>query len=261
MPRDDFSRNTVDLLGRRVGARCSNPRCRKLTTGPQVRTDRVINIGVAAHITAAAEGGPRFDASLSAEERQAPDNGIWLCQNCAKLVDNDIARYPVVLLRQWKDNAEAAALDELEGRAAGPPADDSAEIELSYRVERSDPNHHEYELIVTLRNLGTEPLGPYHIDLELPAVVAHRLDAQVLYVRNRSSRRNAFFRLASDRDRPREVIYPGDERQVMSVYYHMDHDLYFGRGDLFEQPVNVTLYRRGYQPVSIERPFREFQHF
>ena len=40
----------------------------------------------------------------------APDNGIWLCQNCAKLVDNDPIRYTADVLRGWKASAESEAL-------------------------------------------------------------------------------------------------------------------------------------------------------
>lgn len=35
---------------------------------------------------------------------------LWLCQNCAKLVDNDTARFPETTLREWKQNAETEAL-------------------------------------------------------------------------------------------------------------------------------------------------------
>ena len=42
-----------------------------------------------------------------------PQNGIRLCQNCAKLVDNDSHRYTVELLQEWKQRAEAAALNGL----------------------------------------------------------------------------------------------------------------------------------------------------
>jgi hypothetical protein len=48
------------------------------------------------------------------DERNSIENCIWLCQNCAKLVDNDIARYPSDLLRRWISLAEAAALVEIE---------------------------------------------------------------------------------------------------------------------------------------------------
>ncbi len=73
-----------------------------------------MNIGVAAHITAAATGGPRFDPTLTEARRRAITNGIWLCQFCAKLIDNDDPRFPVALLHKWKDSAEERAKDLLE---------------------------------------------------------------------------------------------------------------------------------------------------
>src|SRR5258708_32752239 len=94
MARDDFSATVKLHLALRVNHRCSNPNCRATTSGPQCRPEASLNIGVAAHITAASEGGPRFNASLSTEERVSAQNGIWLCQNCAKLVDNDEERLP-----------------------------------------------------------------------------------------------------------------------------------------------------------------------
>ena len=113
--RDDFTQQTVDILAKRVGVRCSNPSCRKLTTGPRTDLARIINIGVAAHITAASPNGPRFNQTLTPDLRASPHNGIWLGQNCAKLVDNDSHRYTVELLQEWKQRAEAAALNEVEG--------------------------------------------------------------------------------------------------------------------------------------------------
>lgn len=107
--RDEFPIEVKDLLAKRVGMRCSNPNCRQPTSGPQDDPTKVLNIGVAAHITGAAKGGPRYDASLSVDARRAYDNGIWLCQNCAKLVDNDATRYTADTLREWKRNSEQAA--------------------------------------------------------------------------------------------------------------------------------------------------------
>jgi hypothetical protein len=37
-----------------------------------------------------------------AEERTAIDNAIWVCQNCAKMIDSDIKRFSVQILHQWK---------------------------------------------------------------------------------------------------------------------------------------------------------------
>lgn len=116
--RDDFSSLIKDVLAKRVGYHCSNPSCRKPTSGPQTNPTKAINLGVAAHLTAASAGGPRYDSTLSPEARSAESNGLWLCQNCAKLIDSDVTRYPIDVLRAWKTVAEHQALIELEKRGA-----------------------------------------------------------------------------------------------------------------------------------------------
>ena len=50
---DDFPVNIKDVLAKRIGFRCSNPGCRQLTNGPQTDPSKAVNVGVAAHITAA----------------------------------------------------------------------------------------------------------------------------------------------------------------------------------------------------------------
>ncbi len=47
--------------GERAGYRWSRPECRRLTIGPNSDAAKSTSTGVAAHIRAAAEGGPRFD--------------------------------------------------------------------------------------------------------------------------------------------------------------------------------------------------------
>lgn len=112
--RDDFPVGMKETLAKRVGNKCSNPDCGQPTSGPHEDPAKVLNIGVAAHITAASPDGPRYDDTLTTDQRKAPDNGIWLCQNHGKLVDNDAVRYSVLLLREWKRIAERLALLELE---------------------------------------------------------------------------------------------------------------------------------------------------
>jgi hypothetical protein len=107
--RDEFFADLKDTLARRVGMRCSNPNCRKPTSRPRDDPNKAVNIGVAAHITAASLGGPRYDETISSEERKSIENGIWLCQNCAKLVDNDAERFTADILRRWKSLSEEAA--------------------------------------------------------------------------------------------------------------------------------------------------------
>jgi hypothetical protein len=106
---DDFSDVVKRALAGRVGYLCSNPECRALTSGPQQDPAKAVNLGVAAHITAASPGGPRYDTSLLSEQRSGHENGIWLCQNCAKLIDNDLARHTVEVLKKWRADAEGEA--------------------------------------------------------------------------------------------------------------------------------------------------------
>lgn len=129
---DDFAIETKELLAKRVGMRCSNPNCRQPTSGPSSNSRKTINIGVAAHITAASPGGPRYDASLSPKERRAPENGIWCCQNYGKLVDSDADAYPIDLLTRWKSLSEEAARLAIDspGSSKLEPVEASADIEL-----------------------------------------------------------------------------------------------------------------------------------
>ncbi len=106
MPRDNFSASTIETLAKRVSYLCSNPDCRKITIGPNSNKNKSTNIGVAAHIKAAAPGGKRYDKNMTAQERSDISNGIWLCQSCSKLIDTDEEKYTVDLLNSWKEIAE-----------------------------------------------------------------------------------------------------------------------------------------------------------
>ena len=116
MARDDFKIEVKETIARRVGMRCSNPNCRQPTSGPQQDPAKSVNVGVAAHITAASKGGARYDSLLSKEDRRSIENAIWLCQICAKLVDNDPLNYTRDLLLEWKRLSEEAARLAIEDR-------------------------------------------------------------------------------------------------------------------------------------------------
>lgn len=105
--RDNFLKSVQVDLSIRAALRCSNPKCRILTKGPADLPVGVVSIGVAAHIKAAAPGGPRFDEAQTAAERSAIENGIWLCANCARLIDTEPAVYSVEVVRGWKRDHEA----------------------------------------------------------------------------------------------------------------------------------------------------------
>jgi hypothetical protein len=128
--RDDFPERVKRVLAERVGYRCSMPECRAATSGPHTEPDKRVSVGVAAHITAAAEGGPRYDANLTSDQRCAPENGIWMCQTHGTLVDRDEARFPMDLLRRWKLEAERLALDAV-GKTATLPTTTNLLLDLT----------------------------------------------------------------------------------------------------------------------------------
>ncbi len=115
--RDEFTPQTRDILARRVNYICSNPSCRVLTSGPHSLPDKYVNVGVAAHICAAAPGGTRYDLSMTPELRSDIQNGIWLCQTCAHLIDTDENEYTVEILKKWKQDHENSITEGLQHSA------------------------------------------------------------------------------------------------------------------------------------------------
>jgi len=110
--RDEFSLATKRLLAERASQRCANPECGRTTSGPSDdESGSSTLLGKAAHITAASKGGPRYDFSLSSAQRSSPDNGVWLCAECADRIDKkeNETSYPVELLRSWKNFHESTA--------------------------------------------------------------------------------------------------------------------------------------------------------
>lgn len=106
--RDNFPAKIVDVLKKRAAFICSNPTCKCMTIAPSIEDeDKVQYIGVAAHITAASIGGPRYDLELTQDERQAITNAIFLCSNCATMIDkNNGLDYTVDDLNDWKSQHE-----------------------------------------------------------------------------------------------------------------------------------------------------------
>mgnify|MGYP003618570216 FL=1 len=113
--RDDFTQKTKDELAKRVAWLCSNPNCRRATIGAKSGSEGAIITGIAAHITAAAPGGPRYDPALSPDQRKNITNGIWLCSNCSILIDRDEDAFSVSRLNDWKRTAESQSFAAIAG--------------------------------------------------------------------------------------------------------------------------------------------------
>ena len=116
--RAEFRCRTRTLVAQRAGYRCSFPSCDRLTIGPGNAPCEVSNVGVAAHIYAAAASGrgPRGNSALSENELRSVDNAIWLCQHHAALIDkNHGGGYPAEKLHSFKNRHESRIAQELAG--------------------------------------------------------------------------------------------------------------------------------------------------
>jgi len=112
--RDEFNEATKTRLAMRAGFRCSMPGCGQQTVGPSDESeDGVINVGVAAHICAAAPSGPRYAPEMPREQRRDIRNGIWLCATHGQEVDRDVARFTSATLIGYRVEHERAIQAEM----------------------------------------------------------------------------------------------------------------------------------------------------
>ncbi len=100
--RDEFKPATKRAIERQARGHCSKPACRRLTRAVNSDGSGEISIGEAAHICAAAPGGPRYDESMTPDERGSAQNGIWLCKVHARAVDAKDSTFTVEMLHDWK---------------------------------------------------------------------------------------------------------------------------------------------------------------
>jgi hypothetical protein len=165
--RDEFTADVKQVLANRANQTCSNPDCETTTSGPQDDPSKSLNIGVAAHITAASPGGARYDANLTSEQRCSATNGIWLCQNCAKLADNDETQFPTDVLKAWKTIREHNARMNI-----GQTASRRTETEADKKLRALREWVGRRVMLVKMptpqqaMSLGERPWGPFHVLVE-----------------------------------------------------------------------------------------------
>lgn len=164
--RDDFDKGVIDALGKRAAYICSNPQCRTLTIGPSSDNETTfIYIGKGAHICAASSGGPRFDPNMSPEDRKSINNGIFLCSNCADMIDkNGGMDYPVDQLREWKTQHETWVCDNVNKRIQEDPR--------HQQVFNVTSNNQQGGITAGIVNVGAPPR---HMDGKLQAQLTELL--------------------------------------------------------------------------------------
>ena len=89
--RDGFTQKTKEDQAEVAGYKCQ--RCHQ-----SCKSD-----GQVAHIKAAAEGGPRFDAGMSKADRRDISNAVYLCPECHREVDTNPERNPTKKLQNMRN--------------------------------------------------------------------------------------------------------------------------------------------------------------
>ena len=99
----------------------------------------MINVGVAAHICAAARGGPRYDPTMSSPRRSSPENGIWLCETHARAADSGDPAFTVEAMHRWKKQAQRDSFHGVMGKptVGGGTAETPSEGEPTTRVREA----------------------------------------------------------------------------------------------------------------------------
>lgn len=78
-----------------------------------------IPVGQISHIRARSKKGPRYDATMSADDRDAYANLLLLCHTCHTLIDSDEKIYTPELLSEIKEIHERSAECEITPQVAG----------------------------------------------------------------------------------------------------------------------------------------------
>ena len=137
--RDDFTQATKNRLAKQARFHCSNPSCRKLTSAPTSDGSKEMSIGVAAHICAAAPGpgARRYRADMTPEQRKSHENGIWLCQDCAKAIDSDDPTFSETLLQSWKRKHSEDMWRSIIDKVTFGPTMPPTVLEIGARVQKA----------------------------------------------------------------------------------------------------------------------------
>ena len=131
-------------------------------------------------------------------------------------------------------------------------------VEIKYETRLITQERHDYCLLVLASNSGSEPIELSHVDLEFPCDLMELPAAHPMLVSERSTLTTCFFR-AERQSLPR--IYPGDVKRVLTIDYHVDHDIFWHKRHLFGQSATATAYPVDGSPEIAEKPIAQLQIF
>ncbi len=117
---------------------------------------------------------------------------------------------------------------------------------------------HDYRLQVTLENLGTAPISEWHVDVSFPTRLLETGAFLLARIPARSDEKLTLFRGTSKNATP---IFPGDDRLLLTIDYHMDDNLFSNLRGLLDEKVTAAAYVHGESPSKTECLVRDLQMF
>lgn len=169
--------------------------------------------------------------------------------------DKTTARTPLV--GQMKDDLTAILSAYQATQSAN--ATGALSVVVGYEREKIEDRRHEYRLAITVQNVSNRKLDDYHIDIEVPAEVCIQPANRDSFVKGRSDRDIAFFRVTPQL--LEGTLYPNDKRTIKNIFYFVDDKIWFDRQTVLEKTVKVTAYAEGMQPVTVATTLKKLQMF
>ena len=104
-------------------------------------------------------------------------NGIWLCQNCAKLIDSDVVLYTTATLTRWKAEAEREAQQRIGKPGARSAARSFAKVEQALKRDQKVRDEMTRALLKPPAELmATDHRGPQYRKFRETEFIVRRLD-------------------------------------------------------------------------------------
>lgn len=147
-----------------------------------------------------------------------------------------------------------ASQDERLGRTS---SSSDVTLTLDYEKIRITREHHDYELVVILKNAARRRLDDWELEIEFPT----GLLGSTIYgikVEERSNATITFFRV--DGRELKKPLRPGDEQSIRIAYF-VNKELYWNRKEIFAETAKARALVDGSIVAEIERPLSELENF
>ncbi|WP_422647330.1 hypothetical protein [Actinoalloteichus caeruleus] len=186
MKARNYSEPTRKALFALSLGRCYEPDCQEQVVRMASDGTAVV-LAEISHICAAQKGGPRYDASMTDDDRRAFPNLLLLCTYHHKLVDGEVTsiQYSVETLTDWKTAREGQMAVDLQGLTEdgledllGSTLNDiigETKVELTKAI--NDVEQVSRESANLLRVLVDETFKRPHLDAESVVSLAHSANA------------------------------------------------------------------------------------